>query len=462
MNKVMKHITNLDELTDYFHILGKLHHQNGITIPELLPFGPVFLTCSVHYFPLSQRSNIDVTNSWIRLFLYMNEMMRGGYPNIEYELNKEEKAIISQGFGVLKRTLAPSPNNSQNVCLESEFKSFALSKIYLPIFRIVVVKTEPISEELIVKHWEMINGVVEKFISTMNDPPKMETTFVELGSIHNKIGIRKNFIEVMGVLYIKTIRLVLHEKSEWNSEICSAWYHLFRVIIFQMKLGYSKEWKHDDNEESRSTVECSRSHSSVATSILGSPVNNNHGHIRSRSVTPSSSSQLTIHHARRISMEEIISSSFVDSYRKHPNTSLFGLNNNTLNVVSRSAHDISGSENIPSIKLLPSNSVDKSSKNAEEDSPSTSLIAKNRRQSYVSLPKSNLCSIFPGQPSHFYQSCSSLGTMERRRQSHQDHVSSSSLLTIPSPGSQRPRSKSDAARTLNYILNGFVSSKSTE
>ncbi len=66
---------------------------------------------------------------------------------------------------------------------------------------------------------------------------KMEERLVELGRLHERHGVRRQFLDAMGPAFCQTIRPVLQAQGMWDQEVREAWLRLFRVISFHMKKG---------------------------------------------------------------------------------------------------------------------------------------------------------------------------------------------------------------------------------
>lgn len=95
ITKVVKLMDRPANAAEYLQVLGKIHHQMGITVQELSLFGPFFVSNSVRHLPSHLRER-KFQELWIRFFAILIELLERGYPEQEIELDHREKALIRQ------------------------------------------------------------------------------------------------------------------------------------------------------------------------------------------------------------------------------------------------------------------------------------------------------------------------------------------------------------------------------
>ena len=82
--------------------------------------------------------------------------------------------------------------------------------------------------------------VVENVIQHLDDRTKYEQYLQYLGRVHEKqLTVDKASLDVMGPVFCQAIRPVLQANAHWNQDVRESWLHLFRIIAYWMKQGYS-------------------------------------------------------------------------------------------------------------------------------------------------------------------------------------------------------------------------------
>ena len=85
---------------------------------------------------------------------------------------------------------------------------------------------------------------MHEVIEVLENQSKLESHLRKLGSLHQKHGIKKQYLNVMGPILVQAIRPMLQAEGAWSSEVRITWLHFLKVICFHMKAGYTAEDRH--------------------------------------------------------------------------------------------------------------------------------------------------------------------------------------------------------------------------
>jgi len=250
--KVVSHINDLDYVKDYLQVLGKIHHQADIQEEDLQMLGHHFVSTCADYEPLEGtpmrvargESSLLHQQSWLKLFEVIAHMLIRGYPSVEFTLHDTEKAIVLSTFNCVKEQLNGSAAGAKTFLkLFHSYSSSSNKQLFIPSFR----ESSPIKEELQLD--QALNNHALMLIKVVNDvtelfkeeeQTKMESYLQKLGSLHQKQGIKKQYLNVMGPILVQAIRPILQAQGLWSGEVRITWLHFLKVICFHMKAGYAK------------------------------------------------------------------------------------------------------------------------------------------------------------------------------------------------------------------------------
>lgn len=249
--KVVTHVDNLESVTEYLKVLGKIHHQNGILNHEMLVIGPHFVACSVRYLPSTLRER-RIQESWLHFFAVIMELMHNGYPDVEVTLSPAEKALVKRTLGSVRREM----DQVGVVTFAKLFHTYAATKD-ISIYCSSSVSTPSITsgsnerlsnkgkseDDLVLSdalqnHAGLLVKVAEETVRLFDDTPTLESYLVQLGRVHASCGVRKQHLDILGPVFCQTIRPVLQVEGQWTTDVRAAWLRFFRLIVFHMKRGY--------------------------------------------------------------------------------------------------------------------------------------------------------------------------------------------------------------------------------
>lgn len=86
----------------------------------------------------------------------------------------------------------------------------------------------------------------------------MEAYLQKMGVMHESVGIKRQYLNIMGPILVQTIRPMLQAEGQWNNEIRITWLHFLRVISFHMKCGYEQRIGFDQHPEGERTTQYAR------------------------------------------------------------------------------------------------------------------------------------------------------------------------------------------------------------
>lgn len=94
---------------------------------ELKLFGPYFISSAVCHLPSDLRER-SVHEVWLHFFAVLTDLLARGFPEVQYELEPEEKALIRSTFATVKREMA----EVGEATFLKLFSTYSTSKMYLP------------------------------------------------------------------------------------------------------------------------------------------------------------------------------------------------------------------------------------------------------------------------------------------------------------------------------------------
>lgn len=81
---------------------------------------------------------------------------------------------------------------------------------------------------------------MENVAGHLDDRHKYEQYLQHLGRVHeSQLTVDKSSMDVMGPMFCQAIRPVLQASAQWNQDVRDSWIHLFRIISYWIKQGYS-------------------------------------------------------------------------------------------------------------------------------------------------------------------------------------------------------------------------------
>jgi len=84
-------------------------------------------------------------------------------------------------------------------------------------------------------------SVVRLYIENINNIHTISASIEQLGARHYQMGIKSEYINVMGPVFCHTVRPLLVSKNLWTLELEEVWLCLFKYICHSMKKGYPKD-----------------------------------------------------------------------------------------------------------------------------------------------------------------------------------------------------------------------------
>ncbi|XP_062591844.1 neuroglobin-like isoform X3 [Saccostrea cucullata] len=84
-------------------------------------------------------------------------------------------------------------------------------------------------------HALRVMGTVDKCLTRIRTPEKLQNLMHELGERHANYSARQEFIDLVGSQFVYAIKP--HLEDCWSKELEEAWLQLFRVMSFHMKKG---------------------------------------------------------------------------------------------------------------------------------------------------------------------------------------------------------------------------------
>ena len=150
---MVNHVDNLDAVSEYLHMLGKIHHQIGIEVFEVMMLGAYFVRASRPHYPPEMKRLRKYDDSWLHFFAVISSMMRSGFPalEVEFDLTPEEKRCVQKTIPViLKEAETIGPKTIMKM-----FQTYPLSMVYFPSFRDKLVKEVSVDDEALVNHGKM-------------------------------------------------------------------------------------------------------------------------------------------------------------------------------------------------------------------------------------------------------------------------------------------------------------------
>ena len=158
ISKVVNHVDNLDAVSDYLKMLGKIHHQIGVEVHEVMMLGAFFVKSSRSHLPPSMRGQRKYADSWLHFFAVISSMMRSGFPSleVEFDLTPEEKRCIQRTTPSIVReaeTVGPTT-------ILKMFQTYPLSMIYFNHFRDQLLEEVNITNEELVEHGKTFIKVI--------------------------------------------------------------------------------------------------------------------------------------------------------------------------------------------------------------------------------------------------------------------------------------------------------------
>ncbi|KAL8585140.1 hypothetical protein ACOMHN_013156 [Nucella lapillus] len=82
-------------------------------------------------------------------------------------------------------------------------------------------------------HVMRVMGTVEKCLSRIDEPEKLQNLLHDLGAKHVLYNARIDYIDLIGPQFICAVRPAMGD--QWTSEIECSWAQLFRLISHMMK-----------------------------------------------------------------------------------------------------------------------------------------------------------------------------------------------------------------------------------
>lgn len=201
--------------------------------------------------------------AWLKLFDLAVSLMHRGYPEMEYSLHCSESEVIRQTYKLIKAETDKVRGVKTFLKL---FQSCSASKVFTPTVKDASVQEGLALEMALGNHALMIVKVRRTLYSLDPIPPvpnilaplspsqvvddlvaegildnaseKPNDYLLRLGRMHQRVGIRRPYLDIMGPIFVQAIRPMLQAEGRWSNEVRLSWLHFFRVISYRIKQGY--------------------------------------------------------------------------------------------------------------------------------------------------------------------------------------------------------------------------------
>ena len=68
-------------------------------------------------------------------------------------------------------------------------------------------------------------------VQNIDEQKKFEQYLSYLGKLHEELGVDRALLDVLGPVFVQTIRPVLQAEAQWDNEVREAWMRLFRCVL---------------------------------------------------------------------------------------------------------------------------------------------------------------------------------------------------------------------------------------
>ena len=80
--------------------------------------------------------------------------------------------------------------------------------------------------------------VIDESLANLDNVERMTIYLGEMGREHQKMGVHKQYLDVMGPIFCQALRPILQAEGLWDDDVRTAWLRFFRIISHRMKSGY--------------------------------------------------------------------------------------------------------------------------------------------------------------------------------------------------------------------------------
>ncbi|XP_048752323.2 neuroglobin-like [Ostrea edulis] len=146
------------------------------------------------------------------------------------KLSEEQLNLLEKSWNSIKVNIA----NIGVVTFMSLFQTHPeVQDAFLPFQQLA---KEDMEESAILRsHALRVMGTVDKCLTRIRTPEKLQNLMHELGERHKNYNARFDIIDMVGEQFIFAIKP--HLQDTWNNDLEEAWIQLFKVLCYFMKKG---------------------------------------------------------------------------------------------------------------------------------------------------------------------------------------------------------------------------------
>ena len=68
--------------------------------------------------------------------------------------------------------------------------------------------------------------MIEEVLNNMEDVERMTIYLGEMGREHQRMGVHKQYLDVMGPIFCQALRPILQAEGLWDNDVRTAWFQL--------------------------------------------------------------------------------------------------------------------------------------------------------------------------------------------------------------------------------------------
>ncbi|XP_048752325.2 neuroglobin-like isoform X2 [Ostrea edulis] len=149
---------------------------------------------------------------------------------IEPTLSETEVRILEESWKTLKKDIS----RVGVVMFMNLFQTHPeVQDAFLPFQQLA--KEDMEHSSILRSHALRVMGTVDKCLTRIRTPEKLQNLMHELGERHMNYNARYDFIDLVGSQFVHAIKP--HLEDCWSKELEEAWLQLFKVMSYHMKKG---------------------------------------------------------------------------------------------------------------------------------------------------------------------------------------------------------------------------------
>ena len=71
--------------------------------------------------------------------------------------------------------------------------------------------------------------MIEEVLNNMEDVERMTIYLGEMGREHQRMGVHKQYLDVMGPIFCQALRPILQAEGLWDNDVRTAWFQLKKL-----------------------------------------------------------------------------------------------------------------------------------------------------------------------------------------------------------------------------------------